>query len=131
MDFRSEEFIKWRSLQDNSEMREKIQITIISSVMGCHLPEALNLYPHAVQTDDDVLLVAVVGQGRLFPDVGAGVHPAPGQFVQEVVSTDHLQVPLVRDVHLAGVLSTLGEVHLCPVKQCLLYPSLRENEQLN
>lgn len=80
--------------------------------MGCHLPEALNLYPHAVQTDDDVLLVAVVGQGRLFPDVGAGVHPAPGQFVQEVVPTDHLQVPLVRDVHLAGVLTTLGKVHL-------------------
>lgn len=38
--------------------------------MGCHLPEALHLYPHAVQTDDDVPLVAVVGQGRLFPDVG-------------------------------------------------------------
>lgn len=121
LDFRSEEFIRWRFLQDNLEMREKIQIILISLVMGCYLFEVFNFYFYVVQIDDDVLLVVVVGQGRFFLDVGVGVYLVLGQFVQEVVFIDYFQVLFVRDVYLVGVLFILGKVYFCYVKQCLFY----------
>lgn len=100
-----------------------LHLYLMKIVWNCweelHLPQALYLNVYVIEADNDVLLVKVVGQGGLFADVGAGVHSPPGQFVQEVVTTDRLQAATVAYVHLSALLAAAGEVH--PGPQTLRY----------